>query len=142
MNSLWASRMNELVDKHKDIEAKEIKKFFQQTSRQDRLALKQLCDQRADFRIINQQFVKAQKQITTQKIEIGELKYQQDQLREDYETVELINKVKEQDKIIAELEHKEAKLKENNEEQYRLYMKDIDESGNPEVAQSKELQAC
>ena len=142
MNGLWASRMNELVDKHKDIEAKEIKKFFQQTSRQDRLALKQLCDQRADFRIINQQYMKAQKQITTQKIEIGELKYQQDQLREDYETVELINKVKEQDKIIAELEHKEAKLKENNEEQYRLYMKDIEESGNPDIAQRKELQAC
>lgn len=28
MNNLWASRLNELVEKHKEIEAKEIKKFF------------------------------------------------------------------------------------------------------------------
>ena len=75
MNNLWASRLNELVEKHKEIEAKEIKKFFQQTTKEERIYLKQLCEERPDLGAVNQKFLRVQKQIATQKVEIRELKY-------------------------------------------------------------------
>ena len=95
MNSLWASRLSDLVQKHEEIEAIDIKRFFLQTTKEERVALKQLCSERPDLKAVNHLFVKIQKQVSGQKLEISELKYQSDLLREDYETVELMNKVKE-----------------------------------------------
>lgn len=139
MNNLWASRLADVVEKHEQIEEAEIKNFFQQSTKQDRAAMKKLCDDNLEFRVVNQKFNRARATIRQQKIEIGELKYFLDNGREDFETKDLINKVKEQEKLIEDLRYKAKKLKKNNVVQYKSYMRDIQDSS--EIAQRREVAA-
>ena len=139
MNNLWASRLADVVEKHEQIEETEIKRFFQQATKQDRAAMKKLCDNNLEFRVVNQQFNRARATIRQQKIEIGELKYYLDNGREDFKTKELINKVREQDKLIEDLQYRAKKLKKNNEVQYKSYIRDIQDSS--EIAQRREVAA-
>lgn len=58
--------------------------------------------------------MRVQKTLSAQKVEINELKYRLEADKVDYDRMEVINKVKELEKINADLQHKEGKLAKLN----------------------------
>ena len=82
-----------------------------------------MINESPELKKAHEQQLKLNKTISALKVEAGSIRNQIDKVLNDPEQFEIVNKVKEQESIIADMRHREKKLMQLNDFQYEGVVK-------------------